>query len=200
LSLIDGIHASNRPIKSLNRHINALNRHLNGRNREPNGAAERIGHKQDFAMTRYLTLAAFILLTVGGGTLLGVYNLPGEWYANLQKPVFNPPNWIFGPVWTVLYIMIGIAGWRTWGRRAEGVAMQVWFGQLAANFAWSPVFFSMRSIGLALVIILVMLALIVTFVALTWNRDRTAALLFLPYTAWVSFATVLNAAILFLNG
>jgi tryptophan-rich sensory protein len=200
LSLIDGIHASNRPIKSLNRHINDLNRRLNRRNREPNGAAERIGHKQEFAMTRYLTLAAFLLLTVGGGLLVGTYNLPGEWYAGLAKPTFNPPNWIFGPVWTVLYVMIAIAGWRTWERRAEGAALQVWFGQLAANFAWSPVFFTMQSLGGALAVILVMLALILAFVALTWNRDRTAALLFLPYTAWVGFATLLNAAILFLNG
>lgn len=150
-------------------------------------------------MTRMLTLAAFLLLTVGGGTLLGVYNLPGEWYAGLQKPFFNPPNWIFGPVWTVLYVLIAIAGWRTWERRAEGAAMQVWFGQLAANFAWSPAFFTMQSIGLALVIIFVMLALIVTFIALSWNRDRTAALLFLPYAAWVSFAALLNAAIFYLN-
>lgn len=150
-------------------------------------------------MTRYLTLAAFLVLTVGGGTLLGLYNMPGEWYANLQKPFFNPPNWLFGPVWTVLYIMIAIAGWRTWERRAEGSAMQLWFGQVAANFAWSPIFFTLHSIGLALVIILLMLALILAFIALSWNRDRLVAWLFLPYAAWVSFATLLNASLLYLN-
>ncbi len=148
---------------------------------------------------RYVTLALFILFTVGGGSLIGVYNLPGEWYAALVKPSFNPPNWIFGPVWTTLYVMIAVAGWRTWERRFEGPAMQIWFGQLAVNFVWSPAFFSVQSIGLALAIILLLLLLIVAFIAVSWNRDRISAWLFVPYLAWVSFATILNVSLYVLN-
>jgi benzodiazapine receptor len=65
-------------------------------------------------MNRYVTLALFLILVLGGGTLMGASNIPGPWYEALQKPWFNPPNWLFGPAWTVLYILIAIAGWRTW--------------------------------------------------------------------------------------
>ena len=148
---------------------------------------------------RYVTLALFLLFTVGGGSLIGIYNLPGEWYAGLVKPSFNPPDWIFAPVWTTLYIMIAVAGWRTWERRFEGPAMQIWFGQLAVNFAWSPVFFSLHAIGLALVVIALMLALIIAFVAISWKRDRLSAWLFVPYVAWVAFASTLNTSLFILN-
>lgn len=148
---------------------------------------------------RYVTLALFLLFTVGGGSLIGIYNLPGEWYAGLVKPSFNPPDWIFAPVWTTLYIMIAVAGWRTWERRFEGPVMQIWFGQLAVNFAWSPVFFSLHAIGLALVVIALMLALIIAFVAISWKRDRLSAWLFVPYVAWVAFASTLNASLFILN-
>ena len=95
-------------------------------------------------MARYLTLALFLFFVIGGGTLIGASSPPGEWYAALEKPAFQPPGWLFGPVWTVLYILIAIAGWRTWQRRAEGPAMQVWFAQMAVNFIWSPAFFVMH--------------------------------------------------------
>lgn len=150
-------------------------------------------------MRRYFVLTLFLLLSVGGGLLSGIYNMPGEWYADLAKPPFNPPNWIFGPVWTVLYVLIGIAGWRTWERRQQGVAMQLWFGQMALNFAWSPVFFTWHAIGIALAIIVALLLAVVAFIAVSWNRDRVGAWLFVPYAAWVAFATMLNASLLFLN-
>ncbi|MDP3898752.1 MAG: TspO/MBR family protein [Mesorhizobium sp.] len=150
-------------------------------------------------MRRFLTLAAFVVLVLGGGLLMGASNLPGPWYDALQKPWFNPPNWLFGPAWTTLYILIAIAGWRTYERKPRGNAMRLWWAQLVLNFAWSPAFFTMHSIGLALVVVTAMLLAILGFVALTWNRDRPAALLFVPYAAWVSFATALNAAIWWLN-
>jgi benzodiazapine receptor len=148
---------------------------------------------------RYLTLALFLLFTVGGGILIGTINLPGEWYAGLAKPAFNPPNWIFGPVWTILYIMIAIAGWRSWERRFEGPAMQIWFAQLGLNFLWSPVFFSMHLLGFGLIIIIAMLLLILLFIRFSWNRDRIAAWLFVPYALWVAFASVLNGSLYILN-
>jgi benzodiazapine receptor len=150
-------------------------------------------------MHRYLTLALFIALVLGGGTLIGFMTLPGAWYAGLAKPSFNPPNWIFGPMWTLLYILIAVAGWRTWQRAPGSAAMTVWFIQLALNFIWSPVFFGAHRIGAALIVIAMLLAAILAFIVIGWPRDRTAALLFTPYAAWVAFATLLNAAIWTLN-
>jgi tryptophan-rich sensory protein len=147
----------------------------------------------------YFTLALFILLVLGGGTLIGLMTLPGEWYAGLAKPPFNPPNWIFAPVWTLLYIMVAVAGWRTWQRGPRSAAMAVWFIQLALNFVWSPVFFGAHRIGAALAVIVALLATIIAFIVMAWPRDRFAALLFTPYAAWVGFATLLNGALWYLN-
>ena len=148
---------------------------------------------------RYGALAGFLLLVVGGGLVIGLLNVPGPWYEALQKPSFNPPNWIFGPVWTTLYVMIAIAGWRVWRIDASSTAMKLWWVQLALNFLWSPVFFSMQSLGLALVVILPMLASVVAFAVAAWRLDRLASVLFVPYAAWVAFATLLNASLWWLN-
>ena len=150
-------------------------------------------------MNRYLTLALFVLLVLGGGTAIGLYTLPGEWYAGLVKPSFNPPNWIFGPVWSVLYVMIAISGWRLWENHRKSGAMAVWWIALSFNFLWSPVFFGAQSPATALAIILTLLALIITFITLARPLDKVAAWLFVPYAAWVSFATLLNASIWWLN-
>ena len=72
-------------------------------------------------MSRFLTLALFVLLVVGGGSLIGINNIPGAWYQSLAKPPFNPPNWIFGPVWTILYVFIAVAGWRIWRERSPRI-------------------------------------------------------------------------------
>ena len=117
----------------------------------------------------------------------------------LQKPALNPPNWIFGPVWTTLYVLIGIAGARIFIRERGTWLPKTWFIQMALNFAWSPVFFSLHRPDLSLVILAFMLVAILAFIAMAWNRDRPSALLFLPYAAWVSFAGYLNAAIWWLN-
>lgn len=76
----------------------------------------------------------FVVAVVAVGALIGVNNVPGEWYQSLQKPFFNPPNWIFGPVWTTLYVMIGVAGARTWIRKPMGTRMRLWFTQMVLNF------------------------------------------------------------------
>ena len=90
---------------------------------------------------RPLVLLAFLVLVVGGGLLIGFLTLPGAWYEALQKPSFNPPNWLFGPAWTTLYVLIAIAGWRVWLRDRAGSLMKLWWLLLALNFLWSPVFF-----------------------------------------------------------
>ncbi|MDA9528909.1 CrtK/TspO family sensor protein [Bradyrhizobium sp. CCBAU 25338] len=136
---------------------------------------------------------------VGIGWLIGATNLPGEWYAGLAKPDFVPPNWAFPVAWTILYIMIAVAGWRTFRRAPSGKAMLVWTAQLALNFTWSPVMFTMHQIGAALVILICLFVAIVTYISLEISRDRLAAASFVPYAAWVAFAGVLNAAIWRLN-
>lgn len=145
------------------------------------------------------TYLVFLALVVGGGLIVGSSNIPDGWYEGLAKPAFNPPNWIFGPVWTILYVMIAVAGARTWLRERRGAAMIAWWLQLVLNFLWSPVFFTLHSIGGALVIVLAMALAVAAFIALTWRVDRPSALLFVPYLAWVSFASLLNASILWLN-
>ena len=146
-----------------------------------------------------LVYLAFIILVLGGGLLIGANNMPGDWYQSLAKPSFNPPNWVFAPVWSILYIIIGVVGARTWLALRRGIAMRLWFAQLVFNFAWSPVFFGLKDPTSAVIIILGLLISVAGFIAVSWRQDRTAALLFLPYLAWVAFATALNAAIIALN-
>ena len=149
---------------------------------------------------RHKSLVAFVVLVVGTGWLIGATNLPGQWYAGLSKPSFNPPNWIFAPTWTVLYVMIAAAGWRTYLReRPTAVPMLLWYAQMALNFVWSPVVFTLHSLALGLAIILTLLAVIVGFIWVQASNDRVAALLFLPYSAWVAFASVLNYFLYRLN-
>jgi benzodiazapine receptor len=151
------------------------------------------------ALQKYLSLLLFFILVLGGGLLIGYATLPGEWYASLVKPPFNPPNWIFGPVWSLLYVLIAVAGWRTWQREPAGAAMKIWGIQMVLNFLWSPTFFGARMMGPALVVILLLLASIVLFISRVWNSDRLSAWIFVPYAAWVAFATLLNASLLWLN-
>ena len=147
-------------------------------------------------MTR--PLIVFLALTLGGGMLAGYLSSPGEWYAALAKPAFNPPSWVFAPAWTTLYVLIGIAGARVWTRELD-TPLRLWFAQLTFNFVWSPIFFVAQRADLALVVVAALLALVLAFIAATWKHDRIAAALFVPYAAWVSFATLLNFEIVRLN-
>lgn len=141
----------------------------------------------------------FIAVVLAGGLFIGANNIPGEWYQSLAKPPFNPPNWVFAPVWSILYIVIGVAGARTWLSHRRTMAMRLWFAQLVFNFGWSPLFFGQQDPTSALIVILGLLISVIGFIAASWRQDRTAALLFLPYLAWVAFATALNTAIVVLN-
>jgi translocator protein len=150
-------------------------------------------------MNQRFSLILFVVLVVGGGLLIGYLTAPGAWYAQLAKPGFNPPAWVFGPAWTTLYVLIAIAGWRVWRHDRGGWAMRLWWMQIVLNFSWSPVFFAAHQIALALVVVLLLLGAILAFIATTWRQDRVAAWLFVPYAAWVAFASVLNASIWVLN-
>ncbi|MBE0624710.1 MAG: tryptophan-rich sensory protein [Burkholderiales bacterium] len=126
----------------------------------------------------------------------------GTWYQTLAKPAFNPPNWIFAPVWTALYFMMAVAGWRVWrrdGLRQARWALSLFVLQLALNLSWSILFFGLRSIGAALIEIALLLLAILATTVLFWQRDRLAGMLFIPYAGWVAFATVLNGALWRLN-
>jgi tryptophan-rich sensory protein len=150
-------------------------------------------------MNRIASLILFLAVVLGGGLFLSFLTAPGEWYAGLAKPAFNPPAWLFGPVWTLLYVLIAVAGWRTFERDRSGAPMRLWWAQLVLNFAWTPVFFGAHQIGLALVVIVALLAAILGFIAAARRIDRVAAWMFVPYAAWVAFATALNGAIWGLN-
>jgi tryptophan-rich sensory protein len=138
-----------------------------------------------------LVLVGLILVTFCA-PLAGMFSPPGDWYASLNKPEWNPPSWIFGPVWTALYLMMAIAGWLVW--RSDGWRRPLWlyFTQLALNAAWTPVFFGAREIGWALAVILVLwMAILVTLLAFL-RVSKAGGWLLAPYLAWVSFAAVLN--------
>ncbi len=149
-------------------------------------------------------LAVFVILCLGISALGGwvTASSVGTWYPALDKPSFNPPVWVFAPVWTALYVMIAVAGWRVWRRRGLAgarVAMSAYALQLALNLGWSFLFFGGHMIGAALAEIVLLLAAIVLNTMLFWRIERAAALLLFPYAAWVVFATVLNAALWRLN-
>lgn len=152
-----------------------------------------------------LALAGFVALCLAIGATGGAVTATsvGTWYAALEKPAFNPPDWVFAPVWTTLYVMMALAAWRVWlnGDEAPGVrpALGLWSLQLALNLTWSFLFFGARLIGAALAEIAVLLAAIVATLVLFWRVDRAAGLLLVPYAAWVAFAAVLTAAIWRLN-
>ena len=119
------------------------------------------------------------------------------WYRSLNRPRWSPPAWVFGPVWTVLYTLMGIAAWLVWQRRRPGrsVAIGLFGLQLALNAAWTPIFFGARAIGPALLeIVVTWFAILGTLVAFTRQRALAGALL-VPYLAWTTFATLLTAAI-----
>ena len=150
---------------------------------------------------RWAGLAGWIAVTLLAPAL-AVGSGPGDWYARLEKPSWNPHSWVFGPVWTFLYLSMAVAAWRVWcrsGWSAPGRPL-AWYGvQLALNAAWSPVFFRWHRPDLALGVIL-LLGLAIGATLLAFRRvSRLSALLLAPYLAWVGFATVLNATLWHLN-
>ena len=147
----------------------------------------------------WITVVAFVLVVVAVGGLIGTSALPDAWYQALAKPPFNPPNWVFGPVWFTLYVLIGIAGARTFLRNPASGTMLLWALQMILNWAWSPTWFKLHMLWPAFAIIIAILALIVGFIVATWKTDRTSALLFVPYALWVAFASSLNLSIALLN-
>ncbi|MGA8279063.1 MAG: TspO/MBR family protein [Rhodanobacteraceae bacterium] len=152
---------------------------------------------QAFGLLGWL-LVAFAAAAVGGFASAGA----GEFYRDLARPSWAPPGWLFGPVWSVLYVLMGISAWLVW--RARGfagarIALLVFMVQLAANALWTWLFFVWRQGGLAFAEILLIWALILATIVLFWRVSRLAAVLLLPYLLWVSFASALTLAAWRLN-
>ncbi len=154
-----------------------------------------------FATRLAFGLVGWLFLCFSAASL-GAFFIPGEWYASLNKPSWNPPAWIFGPVWSALYAMMAVAAWLVWKRGgfvAQRRPLTLFLVQLALNAAWTPIFFGLHQPGIAFAeIVLLWLAVAATLTAFR-PVSRTAAWLLAPYLAWVNFATVLNFTLWRLN-
>lgn len=149
-------------------------------------------------------LALVVLLVVclaiaGLGGLVTTPNIP-NWYAGLVKPSWTPPSWVFGPVWTALYLSMAVAAWLVWRQGNARVPMILFGIQLTFNALWSWLFFGLHNPGAGLIgIVLLWIAIVATTVVF-WRRSRWAGILFLPYLVWVTFAAALNFAVWRANG
>ncbi|MEM7045580.1 MAG: TspO/MBR family protein [Pseudomonadota bacterium] len=139
----------------------------------------------------YLPLAVFIILVVATASTGAIFS-PGAWYDRLEKPSWTPPDWAFPVVWSVLYLMIAIAGWLVWEKAGFGLAIVLWGLQLFLNGAWSWLFFGRRRMDQAFADVTLLWITIAAFVVVAWPISPLAASLFLPYLLWVSIAAALN--------
>ena len=168
----------------------------------PYAAPNRIA---DNTARDWFALAGFVAVCFAAAAL-GVWltgNAIESWYVTLNKPAWNPPNWLFGPVWSVLYLLMAIAAWIVWRHRgwhAGRVPLVLFAVQLALNAAWSGLFFGLRSPGAGMVEIILLWGAILATLISFGRVSRGAAALMVPYLLWVSFAAVLNLAIWRLNG
>lgn len=149
-------------------------------------------------------LVISIMITVGLGSLGGIFTVAEipNWYAGLNKPFFNPPNWLFGPVWTLLYLLMGISLYLIWKlSSSEERTRAIWLFsiQFVLNFFWSIIFFKYHLLGWAFVEIMAMWVFILLTILQFKQLSNWAAYLLMPYLLWVSFATILNASIWWLN-
>jgi len=171
------------------------------RRRAASGRGETENKRAEMDMVSIVALAGFVAACFLAA-LTGVRFPPGPWYERLNKPAWRPPNWLFAPVWTVLYVMMAVAGWLVWrqaGFAGAGVALIVYALQLILNAAWTPLFFGLRRPDLGLVDIVLLWLSIVAAIALFFPISVVAALLLVPYLAWVAFAGALNFALWRLN-
>jgi len=148
-----------------------------------------------------LALAGWGLLCFAAAAMGGLF-MPGDWYASLKKPSWNPPGWIFGPVWTALYTMMAVAAWLVWRQGGWGKqrqALLIFLAQLALNALWTPLFFGLHWAGVAFAEIILLWLAIAWTISAFWRVHRAAVWLLAPYLAWVGFAAVLNGTLWRLN-
>ena len=154
--------------------------------------------------SQIIKLVVSLILPLGVGAIAGIFTAKAvpEWYASLNRPSFSPPNWVFGPVWTVLYILLGISLFLIWkleSGKERNLAIFVFLLQLLLNFGWSFIFFYFKMIGFALFEIILLWMSIVIMLFLFYKIKPMAAYINIPYFFWVTFATLLNSTYYFLN-
>ncbi|TWH03171.1 TspO/MBR related protein [Nocardioides sp. J9] len=151
--------------------------------------------------TTWLGLVPFAVAVAAVSALGGLASTSSRaTYKSLDQPWFAPPSWLFGPMWTILYVLIAIAGWWAWRKHAGNLALVLWSVQLALNLAWTPLFFAEDLYTWALAEIVVLLAAIAATIVVFFRRGaRGSGWLMVPYLLWVGYATALNAAIVVLN-
>lgn len=160
-------------------------------------ASSGIVNKTKDALALACWLALCFLAALGG-----VFVSTGDWYASLNKPSWNPPSWLFGPVWSTLYCMMAIAAWQVWrigGWQRQRAALSLFITQLVLNALWTPIFFGAHQMGWAFVEICILWLTLVATIRAFWKVKQSAALLLLPYLAWSTFAAVLNFTLWRLN-
>lgn len=166
--------------------------------RQPGKKPFGLNRRDVFSLLVWLGIVAIVAIAGGMVTQPGL----DEWYESLNKPAFHPPNWIFGPVWTALYVMMAVAAWMVWRRRDEASQRRavhffaaIFIIQLVLNILWSVLFFGWRSPMFAFFEICVLWVAVATTVALSFRHNRSAGWLLVPYLGWASFALILNLMI-----
>lgn len=150
---------------------------------------------------KYLSLVLILLITfvasaIGGFTTA---SFKEPWYSEIILPSFNPPSWVFGPVWTMLYILMSIAIWRIWIKFFDRRILNIYFYHLFFNAMWSIIFFGFHQIELALLNLVIILIFIIILMRIYFYKDKLSFLFMVPYFLWSSFAFVLNTSIAILN-
>ena len=153
------------------------------------------------AKNKYLSLFLILLITFTASAIGGftTTSFKEPWYSEIILPSFNPPSWVFGPVWTTLYIMMSIAIWKIWINSFDSSILKLYFIHLFFNGTWSIAFFGFHQIGLALINLVIILIYIILLMKKYLNRDKVSFYLMMPYFLWSSYALVLNSSIFILN-
>ena len=150
---------------------------------------------------KYLSLVLILLITftasIIGGFITSIYKEP--WYSSILLPSYNPPSWVFGPVWTILYILMSISAWSIWIRDFDKRILKLYFIHLFFNAIWSVIFFGLHQIGLALINLIIIVFFILLLMKIYFKKNLLSFYLFLPYFIWTSYALVLNSSIFLLN-
>ena len=150
---------------------------------------------------KYLFLGLILLVTFAasgiGGFTTSSFKEP--WYSEILLPSFNPPSWVFGPVWTTLYIFMSIATWSAWNKTLDKKILQIYFVHLFFNSIWSVIFFGFHQILIALIDLVVILIFIIWLMKIYYKVNKISFLLMIPYLLWSSYALILNATIFYLN-
>ncbi len=150
---------------------------------------------------KYLSLGLILLVTFVasgiGGFVTSSFKEP--WYSEIILPSFNPPSWVFGPVWTILYIFMSVAAWSAWNTTSDKKILQIYFVHLFFNSIWSVIFFGFHQIFVALIDLVIILIFIIWLMKIYYQFNKISFLLMIPYLLWSSYALILNATISHLN-